>query len=144
MNLLLIFTAFVAPIVSLGINCRGSSKCGSRGDAIQQLLGFVDDINPCRVYTNGQHIACIKDGNVVSPDGGFCAFLQDTKAGFTGLDVLSMLQSLANRTDDICHNCGSVPVTFPPSLGGKNNPDSGILTVNFVGNTDNPCPTGLC
>jgi hypothetical protein len=95
------------------------------------LLDFIYNIEPCRVYQSGEHIACISDSNILTPNGGFCAFLQNTNHGFNGEDILSMIDSLASRTGDVCNNCGSVPVTFPPALGGSNDPGQGILTVNL-------------
>jgi hypothetical protein len=137
---------FIGQSVALGINCRGSSTCGraKTQGAVNTIAGYIAGVQPCRNYKNGEHIACINDGNVLASNGGFCAFLQGTASGAVGADINAMIQSLNNRTDDHCNNCGSVPILFPPALGGSNDPKPGILTVNFVSNTDNPCPDGLC
>ncbi len=135
--------------MALGINCRGSPTCTQStktSHAVKTIAGFINDkIQPCRIYRNGEHIACITDGNILASNGGFCAFLQNTPFGASGLDIQALITSLNSRTDDECNNCGSIPITFPYSLGGVNaDVGKGQLTVNFVGNTANPCPTGLC
>ncbi|KAI5459614.1 killer toxin [Mariannaea sp. PMI_226] len=150
MHLSLVISAFAmlaGEATALGINCRGSSTCGRSHtkNAIKQLASFIiGEIETCRTYSNGEHIACITDGNILAPNGGFCAFLQGTGYGASGLAIQELIATLADRTDDVCNNCGSIPYSFPADLGGSNDPGAGILTVNFVGNTDNPCPTGLC
>ena len=68
-----------------------------------------------------------------------CVFLQfmPNNPGIEGRRIKYLLDALAGHG---CKGCGSVPVAWP-----SNDPDrEGILTVNYVGNTDNPCPTGLC
>lgn len=137
---------FLGDAHALGINCRGSSVCdrAKTKGGVDILFNFIADIQPCRVYKNGEKIACVADGNILSPNGGFCAFLQGAKRDYQGQEILPMIDSLNNRTDDHCNNCGSVPVGFPPAFGGSNDPGNGILTVNFVTDRDNPCPTGLC
>ncbi|KAF6783008.1 hypothetical protein CMUS01_16333 [Colletotrichum musicola] len=145
--LILAAAAVIDQAASLGINCRGSNLCGraSTKNAVKHITGYINgEISADRTYNNGEHIACITDGNSISTKGGFCAFLQNTKNGATGVEIEELALVLADRKDDVCGNCGSVPYTALKRLGNKNDPKDGILTFNFVSNTDNPCPTGLC
>lgn len=137
----------IGQTTALGINCRGSGFCSSddTSNAVKTIASFImQEIETCRTYSNGEHIACITDGNIIDPNGGFCAFLQGTASGASGLAIQDLVTALADRTDDVCNNCGSVPFTYPPDMGNSNDPSQGELTINFVSNTDNPCPTGLC
>lgn len=93
-----------------------------------------DGLDLSCIYPNGQHIACASTG---SGTRGVCAFLQGTAAGLKGDEVLILIAYLASHD---CDNCGSVPIGYPES----NDPSAGILTVNFVHTTDNPCPGGIC
>ena len=136
--LLLLFTeTLVRLTLALGINCRGSLICATmsrRGlvNRLEEMMRTGLDLS-C-IYPNGQHIACASTG---SGTKGVCAFLQGTAAGLRGDDVLSLTTYLASHN---CDNCGSVPIGYPKS----NDPSAGILTVNFVQSTDNPCPFGIC
>ncbi len=125
---------------ALGINCRGSFFCGDprgAGQVVSRLQGYINDIQNGRVYTNGEHIACVGRGSLASPNAGFCAFLQGTNRGVNGAAIRSLIGFIAGHN---CKICGSVPIDFP----GSNDPKDGILTVNYVTSTENPCPDGLC
>jgi hypothetical protein len=115
----------------LGINCRGSGFCSGNSVAFQ-LYQYINGAPDNRQYNNGFHIACTKSGK-----GGICAFLQGTKGGQNGAQVKALASEIVKHG---CNVCGSVPITFPKS----NDPKDGILTFNYVKNTDNPCPPGLC
>jgi hypothetical protein len=125
---------------ALGINCRGSSFC-NKNNAPSQLQSFISKIQCDRMYNNNEHIACISGPNFVDGNGGVCAFLQGVPGPVSGASIQLLIDAIV---DHGCSGCGSTPVTFPQQLGGSNDPSAGILTVNFVKNTDNPCPTGLC
>jgi hypothetical protein len=115
----------------LGINCRGSGFCS--GDSVAfQLYQYINNAQDNRFYPNGIHIACTKSGS-----GGICAFLQGTKSGLNGAQIKPLASEIVKHG---CKVCGSVPITFP----GSNDPKNGILTFNYVKNTDNPCRPGLC
>ena len=121
----------------LGINCRGSIICTTMGH--RGYVYHLEDImrvgfDTSCVYPNGQHIACVSTGH---RSKGVCAFLQGTAAGFKGDDVLYLIAYLAAHN---CDNCGSIPIGYPKS----NDPGAGILTVNYVDSTANPCPDGIC
>lgn len=120
----------------LGINCRGSSECSFHGDTnMAKILGYVDGIDENRLYSNGYHIACVNTGS----GHGICAFLQNSDHQVSGGVIKDLVSGLVNHN---CKNCGSNPVY---NYGGSpsNDPQWGILTVNYVSNTDNPCD-GLC
>ncbi|KAK3331574.1 Kp4-domain-containing protein [Cercophora scortea] len=125
---------------ALGINCRGSALCSdarSGSNAASRLQGYINNIQGNRVYHNGEHIACVARGSLISPNGGFCAFLQYTNRDVNGAAIKNLIAAIVGHN---CKVCGSVPIDFP----GSNDPKNGILTVNYVANTDNPCPDGLC
>lgn len=125
---------------ALGINCRGSAICSdprAGKDASRRLQAYIQNIQGGRVYRNGEHIACVGRGSTISPNGGFCAFLQGTTRNVNGNQIKELIGHIVGHG---CKVCGSVPIDFP----GSNDPKNGILTVNYVSNTDNPCPDGLC
>ncbi len=137
---LLALSSIFAYTSALGINCRGNTFCTKDGYP-EQLQGFINDIQCDRIYKNGEHIACVSKTIAGNKQGGICAFLQGTQSGASGASIQLMMQAII---DHGCKGCGSSPVTFPQLLGNNNNPDAGILTINVVSDTDNPCPTGLC
>lgn len=145
---ILVAVATINQTIAAGINCRGSNICGraKTKDAIKQIAAFLrlPEFQECRIYKNGEHIACVSDTNALQPTGGFCLFLSNTRHGATGQEILELMDVLNNRKDDPCGSCGSIPYLFSESHGNLNDPSRGELTVNFVTNTYNPCPTGLC
>lgn len=123
--------------LALGINCRGSIICGTMGhrDYVHRLQDIMrNGLDRSCMYPNGQHIACVSVGH---GSKGVCAFLQGTSGGLQGENVIVLITYLASHQ---CDNCGSVPIGYPKS----NDPVAGILTVNFVDDTANPCPNGVC
>lgn len=140
--LLLVTEAIVHPTLALGsnalgINCRGSIICETMGHRqyVYRLANVMrSGLDRSCVYPNGQHLACVPVGQASK---GVCAFLQGTSGGLKGDDVLFLLSYLVLHQ---CDNCGSVPIGYPKS----NDPTAGILTVNYVVNTANPCPNGIC
>jgi hypothetical protein len=124
-----------------GINCNGS-HFGEKGP-LSTLIDIINDIDPNRVYSAPQHIACIPGSrNSVLGwynGGGFCAFLQSTKYSINGGQIKNLMKDLA---DHGCKGCGSVPIDF--DWPTSNSPANGILTVNYVVDTASPCPNGLC
>jgi hypothetical protein len=59
---------------ALGINCRGSFQCGPLlTHAAQDLVNYINSIDPNRWYNDGEHIAC---------SGFVCAFLQNTNGAW--------------------------------------------------------------
>jgi hypothetical protein len=139
-NILTMVALASTSVQGLGINCRGSAAC-KRNGALSDLSGFIQNIQLDRIYNNGEHIACRGQNNgilgIIDPNGGVCAFLQFTAGGISGNQIKSLTASLVEHGYNAC---GSVPINFPDS----NDPSDGILTFNFVANTDNPCPNGLC
>jgi len=99
---------------SLGINCRGSSRCHGSA-AAPYLTQFISELPDGVFYLNQQQIACI---------GTICAFLQSTD-GRWSQDIKSIAHYI---TAHGCMSCGSVPVHFPES----NNVRNGELTFNYL------------
>jgi hypothetical protein len=126
------------PVMSLGINCRGSSLCASdqfncNGEPCPTFL--LGEFNGAQLpgdtlYQNDQHIACVA---AEGTDGALCAFLQDTASGATASEIGPHWQDLI---DHGCHGCGSVP------LNPGNDVSQGQLTINFVGGA--PGCVGVC
>ncbi|KAI9776538.1 MAG: hypothetical protein M1839_009519 [Geoglossum umbratile] len=137
-NILAVAALAATQTQALGINCRGSGFCGKNG-AVNTLAGYIDGIQGCRVYQNGEHIACKSDPKVLNGNGGECAFLQGTASGLSGSAIQALIKEIQGHG---CEGCGSVPIGFPQVFGGSNDPSGGILTVNYVADTDNPCPDG--
>jgi hypothetical protein len=117
-----------AHVTALGINCRGSSQCGSMGSA--NIQGVINNANENNlpdnfVWQNGDHIACVPSTGAAF--GRLCAFSKGINGG---LENWKAKQLLGFIKDNKCGGCGSVPRNFP----NDNNVDSaGQLTVNFVG-----------
>ncbi|KAI4860320.1 hypothetical protein F4820DRAFT_461812 [Hypoxylon rubiginosum] len=145
---------------ALGINCRGSGLCdfatieNHSGVRILQLWHDIlqaTDKDPGTVYNSGDHIVCIGTSATVtvgasasaevdglggelslSSDisigtGGVCLFPQG--ASLTLAQIRDLVDALGNHG---CATCGSVPIHFVDQ--GSNDPSSGILTSNYVGN----------
>ncbi|KAI1080319.1 hypothetical protein F5B20DRAFT_540218 [Whalleya microplaca] len=145
---------------ALGINCRGSGLCdlatieNNSGVRILQLWHDVlaaTDKDPNTVYNSGDHIVCIGTsvsitvgasasaevegiGGELSLEtsanlgtGGVCLFPQG--ASLTLASIRALVDALGNHG---CSTCGSVPIHFVDQ--GSNDPSSGILTSNYVGN----------
>ncbi|KAK0640760.1 killer toxin [Cercophora newfieldiana] len=140
-----IITALAAApeALALGINCRGSANCDHQlggANYLETLKNYVNQAQDGRVYRNGEHIACISRGSLANGfKGGYCVFPQGTASGVTGARAKKLMQDLR---DHGCTRCGSVPIDF--KWPTSNDPKNGILTSNFVSDTDNPCNTGLC
>lgn len=123
-----------------GINNRGSAQCN--GDNVNEIAGYIEKLPDDNVYESGFHIACTGVGGRFFGIGGHCAFLQGT-GHITGRQVKGLIKMLNDKSD--VSSCGSVPVALLPEFGGINELGrNGMLTVNFVTKTDNPCPPGLC
>ncbi|KAM0795802.1 killer toxin, kp4 [Usnea florida] len=106
-------TGTLTVVHGLGINCRGSLRCGGSGilDAIHTAITNLPQGN---TYSNGQHIAC---------DGNICAFYQNLQGSQTAVQAAGQVQDLINHG---CTVCGSDP-TNP-----GNDVSTGELTVNYV------------
>lgn len=146
MSLQFVVLVLVGPAVAKGlfspdgINNRGSSLC--RKGSMAEISQFIanGDIDNQR-YFKGHKIACSKIGGGV---GGTCAFFQEiSDQGVSGRETKELIKRLAEHKDTDA--CGSIPLSILPEHGGINKLDKmGYLTVNFVKDTDNPCPPGLC
>lgn len=145
---------------ALGINCRGSGLCdlatieNNSGVRILQLWHDVlaaTDKDPNTVYNDGDHIVCVGTsvsitvgasasaevegiGGEISLEtsgslgtGGVCLFPQG--ASLTLAQIRDLVDAIG---DHGCATCGSVPIHFVDQ--GSNDPSSGILTSNYVGN----------
>ncbi|KAK6072578.1 hypothetical protein SCUP234_09128 [Seiridium cupressi] len=145
---------------ALGINCRGSGLCdlatleNHSGVRIVQLWHDVlqaTDKDPNTVYNSGDHIVCIGTsvsitvGASVSGEvegiGGELSLESDVSIGTGGVCLfpqgasltLGQIRDLIDALGDHgCATCGSVPIHFVDQ--GSNDPSSGILTSNYVGN----------
>lgn len=108
---------------ALGINCRGSSACGSRGvnpNALAIIREKVKNLASTQTYVGGQQIAAVNVGD------GSCiaAFYQNTGSrSFSQYNTWWYLNALV---DHGCKVCGSVPTDQ------GNNVKNGELTVNYV------------
>ena len=123
-----------------GINNRGSSQCN--GDNIAEIAGYINNLPDSQLYESGYHIACSSNHGKAG-FGGHCAFLQKTSQPYSGRQIKLLIQML-NEKDDT-KECGSVPVSLLPEFGSINELEKlGFLTVNYVLDTDNPCPPGVC
>ncbi|KAI0172685.1 hypothetical protein GGR52DRAFT_572509 [Hypoxylon sp. FL1284] len=144
----------------LGINCRGSGLCplatieNHSGTRIVQLwhdLLHATDKDPNTVYNSGDHIVCIGTSATITVDAsvsgevdgisGDVGLSSDVSIGTGGVCLfpqgaslkLSQIRDLVDALGDHgCTTCGSVPIHFVDQ--GSNDPDSGILTSNYVGN----------
>lgn len=123
-----------------GINNRGSSQCS--GDNVDELAGYINTVPDTQLYDNGFHIACSSHKGKAG-QGGHCAFLQGTSGSINGRQVKALIQMLSDKSD--VSSCGSVPVSLLPEFGSVNQLSKmGMLTVNYVLDTDNLCPPGVC
>ncbi|KAI0100551.1 hypothetical protein GGR51DRAFT_532401, partial [Nemania sp. FL0031] len=160
MNILFAATGLLGSARALGINCRGSGLCplatleNSANVGIVQLWHDVlasTDKDPNTVYNSGDHIVCIGvsvpitigagvsggveglegqltlETNASLGTGGVCLFPQG--ASLTLAQIRDLVDALG---DHGCTTCGSVPIHFVDE--GSNDPSSGILTSNYVGN----------
>ncbi|WQF87897.1 Putative killer toxin Kp4/SMK, killer toxin, Kp4 [Colletotrichum destructivum] len=128
-----IVLAAASPATALGINCRGSVRCGGngqpgniRGDEAASLAKWINGIDENRWYNNGQQIACTSTN--------ICAFLQNT-GGAPGRNIKGLAHFIPEHS---CKVCGSVPYFYP----GINDVSQGELTFNWVTNTCGK--VGLC
>ena len=124
-----------------GINNRGSGYCakGSMSDIYNYLMQIPD----LQLYKSDEHIACTDKKSGLAIGGGTCAFLQGVSGTVSGLQVKRLITLLSQHPNT--EGCGSIPIYFPPEFGGHNVlADFGMLTVNYVQDTDNPCPPGVC
>lgn len=118
--------ALGAHVTALGINCRGSSQCGSMGST--NLDRLIDAVNTNgypdnKIWYQGEQIACVWSTGAAF--GRLCAFTQ----GVDQLEQWKARQLLSFLKDHNCGGCGSVPRNYP----NDNNVNSaGMLTANFV------------
>jgi hypothetical protein len=124
-----------------GINNRGSSNCAK--GSMKEIVGYINQIPDVEQFEDGFHIACSGVKRAGIQGGGTCAFFQGTNASHNGTQVKALINLLSNHPNT--DGCGSVPVSLLPEFGGVNQLSKmGMLTVNYVADTDNPCPPGLC
>jgi len=145
---------------ALGINCRGSGLCplatleNHSGVRILQLWHDIlaaTDKDPNTVYNSGDHIVCVgtsvsitvgaSAGAEVEGISGEISLSTDVSIGTGGVCLFPQgasltLQQIRDLVDALgehgCATCGSVPIHFVDQ--GSNDPSSGILTSNYVGN----------
>ncbi|KAI1404781.1 hypothetical protein F4819DRAFT_446330 [Hypoxylon fuscum] len=122
-----------------GINNKGSSNC--KKGAMADILKYASSLPDFQLYKDGEHIIC--SGIHGGIGGGTCAFFQSTGQNHFGAEVKELLNYLAQHENT--QGCGSIPVTFPPEAGSINDLSyAGMLTVDYVADTDNPCDPGVC
>lgn len=124
LSLLSIPAAVLAAPDALGINCRGSSLC-VKANVLHAFQSLAPSLDQNRQYQNGEHIMC-----TFLDATNICMFFQGTGFGAPGRSVGPLIDALIAHG---CDTCGSVPIFFP---SGNNDPSSGILTVNVVGNAE--------
>ncbi|OTB01348.1 hypothetical protein M426DRAFT_14510 [Hypoxylon sp. CI-4A] len=145
---------------ALGINCRGSGLCdlatleNHSGVRIVQLwhdLLKATDKDPDTTYNDGDHIVCVGTSATITVGASASAEVEgisgelslssDVSIGTGGVCLfpqgaslkLSQIRDLVDAIGDHgCATCGSVPIHFVDQ--GSNDPSSGILTSNYVGN----------
>ncbi|KAJ5200812.1 killer toxin [Penicillium cf. griseofulvum] len=157
---LLIISVYAHPILSLGINCRGSALCpratwnNAVPQSIIQLLRDAIYAAPeplSTAYRNGDHVICVSQSQpiTISPgfaiggitgsiglsgsihEGGICLFPEYMASG-ASLTLTTIRPLLDAVLEHGCTTCGSVPIHFVDE--GNNDPSDGILTFNYVAN----------
>ncbi len=124
-----------------GINNQGSGYCAK--GSMSELVGFVEQIPAYQQYKDGEHIACSGIKSSLALGGGTCVYFQGTGINHLGIEAQRLIQILSQHPNT--QGCGSIPVSLLPELGSVNQfSAAGMLTVNYVANTDNPCPPGVC
>ncbi|KAI1491652.1 hypothetical protein F5X96DRAFT_630411 [Biscogniauxia mediterranea] len=152
---------------ALGINCRGSGLCplatieNHSGTNIMQLWHDVlaaTDKDDSTTYNSGDHIVCIgtqakitigaSAGAEVDGISGEISLSTEASLGTGGVCLfpqgaslnLGQIKQLVDALGQHgCSTCGSVPIHFVDQ--NSNDPSSGILTSNYVGN---PYCSGNC
>lgn len=124
----LAISALTCQAKALGINCRGSLYCET--GTMTTISDYVNKIHGDRLYTNGQHIACVR---YLGGDGT-CVFIQGSDHQVSGGVIKDLIKGLVNHG---CRGCGSNPL-YNYGASPSNDPQWGILTVNYVVNA------GLC
>lgn len=114
-----------ALVVALGINCRGSTLCGNKSGAMDEIRDLITDningVDPNYWFQNGEQIACSRQ---------VCAFLQNTN-GAPGQWIRDAIVRLRNHG---CKGCGSYAFF-------DNDVSKGDLTVNYA---SHDCGHGVC
>ncbi|KAJ5631707.1 killer toxin [Penicillium longicatenatum] len=157
---LLILCAHAHPILSLGINCRGSALCpratwnNDVPESIIQLLrdAIYDAPEPLSTaYQSGDHVICVSQSQPITispgfaiggitgsiglsgsiPEGGICLFPENMASG-ASLTLATIRPLLDAVLEHGCTTCGSVPIHFVDE--GSNDPSDGILTFDYVAN----------
>ncbi|KAJ5836901.1 killer toxin [Penicillium robsamsonii] len=157
---LLIISVYAHPILSLGINCRGSALCPRATwnnpvpQSVIQLLRDAIYAAPeplSTAYQNGDHVICVSQSQpiTISPgfaiggitgsiglsgsihEGGICLFPEYMASG-ASLTLTDIRPLLDAVLEHGCTTCGSVPIHFVDD--GNNDPSDGILTFNYVAN----------
>ncbi|MCJ1352465.1 MAG: hypothetical protein MMC33_002449 [Icmadophila ericetorum] len=128
LRLLYLLTA-ITSATALGINCRGSMYCPPLYDSVdvkeswlQDMLSFINTIDPDRWYNDQEKIACLI--NEAQVRNGLCLYLQNSHGAY-GSKIKELVQVLL---DHGCQHCGSVPLAYPDT----NDVKDGELTSNYI------------
>ncbi|KAF7556326.1 hypothetical protein G7Z17_g1543 [Cylindrodendrum hubeiense] len=109
---------------ALGINCQGSGLCVGNKGTLGQAQGQLRGMDQNQVFTDGQHITCVKTSSIGEPS--LCIFYQKTNGRkWTVGQTVNFVQQIL---DHHCTACGSVPTD------SGNNVSNGELTANIVTN----------
>ena len=93
MHLLCLFAAvFIPPVLSLGINCRGSPQCHPDSSCSTSLilLNYIEGLEDGIYIPGNVHIACMEH---------ICAFLQHTR-GAVSQDVKRAAEAIVKHGCD--------------------------------------------
>ena len=149
LSTLLLLLSLSLRATALGINCRGSSECGTVAMSWEDDFNLPADTYDALAYGNasvilggplnndttfayGEHIVCRPRK---TKPGGICLFAQHNTTSPT-VTAAKIIEGVGNINKHNCHVCGSWP------LSGDNDPNKqGILTFNYV---LHPACEGVC
>ncbi|KAJ6444165.1 kp4 domain-containing protein [Purpureocillium lavendulum] len=128
--LAIVLAALLAAAAKAKGSCDGSSICDHSldlgdGSVMDRILSHTVVMPLDHVFKNGEHIICeYWDWGPT----GFCAFVEGSKSGVKGKEVIRLLKEIKKRG---CTKCGSYPVN-----GEKGAKDwDGRLKIDYVHNT---------
>lgn len=146
LSAIFVATLLASSAWALGINCKGSSKCGDQPkDTLQRIYDLIGTPTCCfstdfaetlRAETQIDPNFFFPDGRQIACASSVCAYLQNSQ-GTSGQVIKDILDDLKNHS---CQICGSVPTLY---RNGTNDVNKGELTLNFVdqacGDATAPC-----
>jgi hypothetical protein len=102
--------------ISDGVNCQGSSNAGffdgkdiaTPSEQVEFVLNLIQNIDPNRLYENGEHIGCVNGTVAIFVPVSLCFFLQETSGSVMGGDMLKLVTQLSLS----CGQAGSISTGF--------------------------------